>query len=142
MPTISPDCSCGVREFKFELELKTDNFPEETSWRIRNENGDILASESEYDVMHESMFNHEYCLPVGCYAFVIDDSAGDGICCAWGDGYYKGSVYGWKEVFNGGEFGSEAIENFCGENLCPFATHYPSLLPTSSFVPSTNPTIH
>jgi len=136
-PTITPDCSCGVGEFKFELELKTDIIPWETSWRIEDENGDILHSEFGYkfnDVF--TTFNYEYCLPVGCYDFVIDDSWGDGICC---NGYYKASIYGWKEVFNGDEFGRQAIEHFCGEDVCPFATHYPSLVPTSSSAPTTTP---
>jgi len=138
-PTITPDCSCGVGEFKFELELRTDEYPEETSWQIEDGNGDILASESEYDYYGEQFttFNYEYCLPVGCHDFVIDDSWGDGICCGYyGDGYYRGSIYGWEEVFNGGNFNESAIENFCGEDLCPFATHYPSTSPSASSRPS------
>jgi len=140
-PTIFPDCSCGVGEFKFELELKTDWYPDETSWEISDDTGEIRVSVDEggYDGEHLTTFNYEYCLPVGCYDFVIDDSYNDGICCGWGgDGYYKGSFYGRKEVFNGGEFGSQAIEHFCGEDLCPFATHYPSTSP-SAFRPSTSP---
>ena len=87
-------------------------------------------------------FNYEYCLPVGCYDFVIDDSWGDGICCSYYNvGYYEGSIYGWKEVFNGGDFGSQAIEHFCGEDLCPFATHYPSTSPSASSRPTMDPII-
>jgi len=123
-PTITPDCSCGVGEFKFELELRTDWNPGETSWQIEDENGDILVTiETAYNEQW-TIFNYEYCLPVGCHDFVINDSYGDGICCGiFVDGYYKASVYGWKEVFNGGNFQFNAIENFCGEDLCPFATH-------------------
>jgi len=96
---------------------------------------------------------------VGCYDFVIDDSYGDGICCFrdyveddffldnyldyYGveeiddlDGYYAGSMYGWKEVFRGGNFEFNAIEHFCGEDVCPFATHYPSTSPSTSSRPS------
>jgi len=39
-------------------------------------------------------------------------------------------------VGKSGEFGSEAIEHFCGEDLCPFATHYPSIYPSASSRPS------
>ena len=119
--TDAPDCSCEPGEFKFELELRTDELPDETSWQIEDGNGDILASESEYDYYGEQFttFNYEYCLPVGCYDFVIDDSYGDGICCDEdGEGYFKGSIYGWKEVFNGGEFQFNATEHFCGEDVC------------------------
>jgi len=113
-PTLFPDCSCGVGEFKFELELNTDFSPQDTSWQIEDENGDILYGEFAYNEQF-TIYNYDYCLPVGCYDFVIDDSNGDGICCG---GYYKGSVYGWKEVFDGGQFRSEEIEHFCGEDLC------------------------
>jgi len=98
-------------------------------------NGDILLSESGYNELLTT-YNHEYCLPVGCHDFVIDDSFGDGICCLEEDGYYRGSIYGWEEVFNGGNFNESAIENFCGEDLCPFATHYPSTSPSASSRPS------
>jgi len=135
-PTITPDCSCGVGEFKFELELRTDAYPDETSWHILDENGDIIVSESGYNEQFTT-FNYEYCLPVGCHGFYINDIFGDGLCCGYyGDGYYKGSVYGGKEVFNGGDFRSQAIEHFCGENVCPFATHYPSTSPSASSRPS------
>ena len=130
-PTLGIDCSCGVGEFKFELELRTDRYPAETSWKIQNENGDILhfVNRGGYNEKLK-IFNHDYCLPVGCHDFVINDSFGDGICCgSFGDGYFKASVYGWKEVFHGGRFGSQAIEHFCGEDLCLFATHYPSTSP-------------
>ena len=154
-PTITPDCSCGFGEFKFELELRTDRFPGETSWKIEDWDGVILHSESGYNEQL-TIFNHEYCLPVGCYDFVIEDSFGDGLCCLsdyyddgyfyddyFGveeiddfDGYYEGSVYGWKEVFHGGNFQFNATEHFCGEDVCPFATHYPSTSPSTSSRPS------
>jgi len=139
-PTLPPDCSCGVGEFKFELELRTDWFPGETSWKIEDWDGVILHSESGYNEQF-TIFNYEYCLPVGCYDFVIDDSAGEGICCDRnsGDGYYRGSIYGWKEILIGGDFEFQAIEHFCGEDVCPFATHYPSTSPSASPRPSTSP---
>jgi len=139
-PTLTPDCSCDVGEFMFHLELGMDEWPWETSWRIEDENKDILVTnETAYNEQF-GIFIHEYCLPVGCHNFVIEDSIGDGICCGVsGDGYYKGSIYGWKEVFDGGEFGDQAIEKFCGEDVCPFATHYPSTSPSASSRPSILP---
>jgi len=104
-----------VGEFKFELELR--RWSNNISWGIKDENGDIIVSESEY-IHVNTIFNYEYCLPMGCYDFIVDDSYGGGLCCDWDDGYYKGSVNGRIEVFDGGEFGSQAIEHFCGEDLC------------------------
>ena len=127
-PNWVPDCSCGAGEFKFQLELKTDLAPGEISWKIQDENGDILFTDPEYSEEH-TIFSYKYCLPVGCYDFIIKDSVDDGICCGNGEGYYNGTIYGWDEVFFGGDFGSQAIESFCGDDKCPFATHYPSQNP-------------
>jgi len=163
-PSSKADCSCEPGQFKFELELRTDLNPWSTSWQIEDENGDILVSESGYYEQFTT-FNYEYCLPVGCYDFVIYDWRGDGLCCFsdyldddyffdyldfflhyYGleeiddfDGYYKGIMFGRKEVFNGGQFEFDATEHFCGEDLCPFATHYPSTSPSSSSRPSISP---
>ena len=140
-PTLPPDCSCAAGEFKFELELKTDYYPSETSWKIQSASGDILATDENAYNEQFQIFNHEYCLPVGCYDFVIDDGYGDGICCFEGDGYFKGNAYGWKEVFDGGEFKLNATESFCGVDVCPFATHYPSSSPSASSRPSISPSL-
>jgi len=138
-PTPINDCRCEPGNFKFHLELKMDDWPGDTSWRIQDDNGDILHNETGY-TKDFKIFNYEYCLPVGCYNFIIDDSFGDGICCGYyGDGYYRGSVYGWEEVFDGGQFRFEAVENFCGEDLCPSATHRPSNSPSASSRPSISP---
>ena len=33
-PTLFPDCSCEPGQFKFDLELKTDLYPGDTSWEF------------------------------------------------------------------------------------------------------------
>ena len=98
----------------------------ETSWNLQNENGNILYNAGPYRRFLEKFktFNYEYCLPVGCYDFTIQDSHGDGLSDGGIfniDGYYKGRLY-WREdeIFSGINFGFEAIESFCGkEGVCP-----------------------
>ena len=140
-PTIFPDCSCGVGEFKFELELMTDRFPAETSWKIKNENGEIhhFVNRGGYNEKSK-ISNHEHCLPVGCHDFVIDDSLGDGICCRFGDGHYEGSIYGRKKVFHGGDFGRQAIERFCGEDVCHIDASKSQFVSFSSLEQKNSPT--
>jgi len=141
LPTPFRDCSCEPGEFKFGIQLKTDQYPWQTSWEVRNGSGDILfTNEIAYSESFE-VYNHDYCLVVGCYNFMINDSARDGICCGYGEGYYEGFLYGIKEVFSGGEFGSNEIQSFCGEDVCPFATRIPSQNPTISSLPSSPPTL-
>ena len=43
------------------------------------------------------------CLPAGEYEFTIYDSAGDGICCDWGDGHYNVTSVG-ELIAQGGDF--------------------------------------
>ena len=51
---------------------------------------EILFIEGYHWYEDFTIFNYEYCLPVGCYDFVIHDSFGDGICCSIAsDGNYK-----------------------------------------------------
>jgi hypothetical protein len=54
------------------------------------------------------VYNHNWVLnPNDCYTFEIYDSYGDGICCSYGQGYYKiRNSYGTPNVFiQGGQFG-------------------------------------
>ena len=37
-PTNAVDCTCGVGAFKFQLQLKTDVVPDQTSWKIQDDN--------------------------------------------------------------------------------------------------------
>jgi len=42
------ECSCEPGQFKFELELQTDYYAQQTSWEIRDATGTILFSD-QYD---------------------------------------------------------------------------------------------
>jgi len=122
------DCSCGPGKFKFQLELKLDRKPHETSWNLQDKNGNILYNEGPYRQFLDKLktFNYEYCFPVGCYDFTIHDSNGDGLSSGIifnTDGHFKGRIY-WREeeIFSGVNFGLCAIESFCVEDQCPKGT--------------------
>lgn len=118
-PTLFPDCSCGPGQFVFELELKTDEFPNETSWELQDGNGNIFFNETGYgNYENSTIFIYDYCLEAGCYNFTIFDSYGDGICCGGGDGYFYGTIYGNREVFFGGNFSDLETMSFCGVDAC------------------------
>ena len=106
------------------LELLTDDFPEETSWEIRNEMGNIiydsdglLDEELEFTVLTE-----EFCLIQDeCYTFIIYDIFGDGLT-AQGDppGSYQiinedGEVI--VSIINAG-FGDFEANEFCPAEAC------------------------
>ena len=48
-------------------------------------------------------YTESMCLPAGEYEFTIYDSAGDGICCDWGDGHYNVTSVG-ELIAQGGDF--------------------------------------
>ncbi|MEL6656779.1 MAG: M12 family metallo-peptidase [Bacteroidota bacterium] len=126
-----PDCGeeevcIPCMENVVNLILTYDDYPEETSWEILDDQGEVLfTGAGSMDIPDGSTVQYDYCLPDGCYDFRILDSQNDGICCFFGLGNYvlqstTGEVYA-----AGGEFASEETTNFCTENsLCPQGTTF------------------
>jgi bacillolysin len=98
------------------LTIKLDNYPEETSWTIKDDGGNTVASGGTYGSQPDgSTVTATNCLADGCYTFTINDSYGDGICCSYGSGNY--SLKNGAEVLaSGGSFGSSESTNFCLTN--------------------------
>ncbi|MEM6770178.1 MAG: M43 family zinc metalloprotease [Bacteroidota bacterium] len=90
------------------LTLITDNYGSETSWSLSGPSGTV-ASGSGYS--NNQTITETFCLPDGCYDFTINDSYGDGICCAYGNGSY--ALSGGGVNASGGAFGSTETQSFC-----------------------------
>ncbi|MEL7163520.1 MAG: M12 family metallo-peptidase, partial [Bacteroidota bacterium] len=75
------------------ITLRTDNYPRETAWTLKNASGSTVASGSGY-TNRGTTYTTEECLPDGCYTFTITDTYGDGICCRYGSGSYTINVNG------------------------------------------------
>ncbi|WP_024772200.1 DUF1028 domain-containing protein [Aquimarina macrocephali] len=82
-----------------QLVIKTDQYPEETRWQIKDQDNKIVASGGPYNRSVEIT----ECLKEGRYTFTIKDSHGDGICCQYGRGHYKLSA-GGEILASGGNF--------------------------------------
>ena len=91
--------------------VKTDKKPEETTWFIKDMEGNTLASGGPYtEQLH--VYTTVIDLAYGtCYEFSIFDEGGNGLCCVNGSGFYK--------VFNGNitisqanTFGSTIVNQF------------------------------
>lgn len=86
---------------RFRLELTTDNWGGETSFRVmrRRPNGKFkkkVFSGNGYE--SNADYVESKCLPKNkCYRLVVVDSFGDGLCCSDGQGsykaYWKGKVF-------------------------------------------------
>lgn len=78
------------------LHLNTDNFGAETSWVVRDANGNIYLESSRYpSVSGGQQITESLCLYDSCFTFIIKDSYGDGFCCSFGNGsFYLEDNYG------------------------------------------------
>jgi hypothetical protein len=143
-PTAAPtSCTAG----DFEIELTTDNFPQETSWEVRESlTGELVASESEYTRIG-SNFSHSRCFERnGPFVFTIYDEYGDGMCCNNGQGSY---VITFNDVVvhtGSGRFGRSESITLSSEDdgsgltgLSPPPTPLPTTAP--SMTPSTTPPV-
>jgi len=145
-PTISPQptsCStCPTGQFHFKLAVLTDNYPSETDWVITDSSGTTWGTDPP-SMAQATLYEQNYCLPNGDYTFTITDSWGDGICCGYGVGYYKGFLYeSDTESFSGGDFDSTESAPFTGTDPCggspgptPVPTQAPTPLPTAAPTP-------
>ena len=62
----------------FMVELRTDGFPEETSFEILDTANQVLYAASAFDSSNHT-YTLPYCLEPGCYTIVLRDAFGDGM---------------------------------------------------------------
>jgi len=77
------------------VDISLDEYPAETSWTLTNTCNDgntVVASGGPYaDALSLNTTSEEFVVADGTFVFEIQDSYGDGICCASGEGDF--SVY-------------------------------------------------
>ena len=118
----------GCAGLEVTLTINFDNFPAETSWAFTNTAGDTIASGDNYVNGLDTLLIVNVCLPEGaegCTNFTINDSFGDGICCAFGTGSYSLVTAAGDTLATGGEFevsettqiGSACIPPTCDDGV-------------------------
>lgn len=97
------------------VSIATDRWGAETTWSITN-GSTVFASGGPYT---NAATNGVYprpsvvaCLPDGCYDLVVNDSYGDGMCCAYGAGYVEVQDDGIV-IASAASFTYQAISSFC-----------------------------
>ena len=87
------------------LWLLLDDHPEETTWEIKNSNGEIVQEGGPYETSGQK-FETINVSTSDCYEFIIYDAGGNGL-------EYYALVYGNQEIaFEGGAFGSMERNEF------------------------------
>ena len=85
------------------VEVRADEFSNDTSWRLHRPDGTAVLRRSAYTYAPLEYTSDEACVPHGSHTFVIEDSYGDGMCCRYGEGFFRVRIDG-REVLNGGSY--------------------------------------
>ncbi len=109
--------ACVLNEVKIDITF--DSYPQETAWQIRDSGNNIVAGDMEFgNHAGSDSFSTNICLPDGDYTYIIFDSFGDGICCAYGNGaanLFLVECEGDSDLLNGNpiaEFGANDSRTF------------------------------
>lgn len=109
LPLAGLQAQCPGGQTQVIVAIVPDQYPNETTWEIRDGGGNILASgiNAQGDTV---------CVPSSaCLSFTIFDSYGDGICCGYGNGSYS-LYYGGALITTGGSFSNLERTDF---GSCP-----------------------
>jgi len=108
------------------LNLTLDNFPQETTWKLLDENDVTISSGGPYQELG-ALISETFCLdPEACYTFSIQDSYSDGICCGQnGNGNYEiVNDSGILLASSDGTFGSGEELAFCATFQCMLSAEF------------------
>ncbi|KGO92085.1 T9SS type A sorting domain-containing protein [Flavobacterium subsaxonicum] len=88
------------------LSVVADNYPEEISWSLKDQNNTVLYSVAAGTYEEATTYSQEFELTAsGCYTFTIQDTYGDGICCGEGVGGYVLVTEDGTVIKVGGNYG-------------------------------------
>jgi len=108
--------NCPVCE-EITLTVTFDNYPEENSWAIFDNNSVNIASGGTYNnVPDGSTAAFVNCLLPGCYDLEFYDLRNDGICCRYGNGAFNLTNSYGEILGSGSEFNDVIVINFCLDN--------------------------
>lgn len=98
------------------IQIQRDIYGSETTWSLVNvTTGATVASGSGYSDTSSlpALFTQTVTVVNNnCYKFTINDGAGDGICCDYGNGYYTLKTSDNTVIATGGSFSTQEIKNF------------------------------
>jgi len=69
-----------------DVQVQTDQYAGESSWKILSDSNIVATS---FPLQNNTLQNQMVFLPSGDYDFVMMDAFGDGICCQFGEGWYR-----------------------------------------------------
>ncbi|MGN0033825.1 MAG: Omp28-related outer membrane protein [Candidatus Limimorpha sp.] len=115
------ECPTTESTANVKVYINQDQYGEQTTWTLINSVGDVVASGGPYAHLTGQGATQQHVesikdLPTNeCYKFTIYDAQNNGICCNYGEGWYKIKVDGVTIVGEGqdnGNFGASASHHF------------------------------
>ncbi len=137
--TAVSDCgssaASGVRSFttseciNVTVKVIIDRYGEETTWEIQDGSSMVVASGGPYTQQAAAgaypQPDVNLCLPAGCYSLIINDSFGDGMCCAFGNGSISVvDASGTPLTPSPSTFTSTITNSFCLPSVCVTSLPY------------------
>lgn len=118
-----------------QVDGETDQYPAETDWKVKKDDNNEIVLQAELP-LSSGAFSGETCLDTGDHTFTITDVYGDGMCCTYGNGFYKVTLDGTL-LKEGGEYGSEEVYPF---SVAGTPTSPPVANPSPTNSPVASPT--
>lgn len=95
------------------LEILTDNNPQQTTWQVLNASNQVIFSGGPYTGQPNTLIQQELEFQQsGCYKFLINDSGNDGICCSSGNGYFILKDINNQVIYSNGSYGPKETVEF------------------------------
>ncbi|MFZ6051366.1 trypsin-like serine peptidase, partial [Halocola ammonii] len=120
------DTDFTVGSVEYTMEIITDQFGSETSWELRNIQGQVVAQGGPYE---DQASPGEYpqpietvCLSTSCYGLYVFDQGGNGMCCSAGNGSYTFTDNQGNVVESGSNFGPSDVNTICPDGPIPGCT--------------------
>jgi hypothetical protein len=97
--------TCPSGTSQLIIVVRTDNYPRESSYKLQNQTGAVLAfRDTGYFTLDSTVYRDTLCIPnTSCLIFTMMDSYGDGLCCSYGNGMFQ-LWWNGNLVVSGGQF--------------------------------------
>eukprot|EP00581_Thalassiosira_minuscula_P011609 CAMPEP_0183715234 /NCGR_PEP_ID=MMETSP0737-20130205/9549_1 /TAXON_ID=385413 /ORGANISM="Thalassiosira miniscula, Strain CCMP1093" /LENGTH=689 /DNA_ID=CAMNT_0025944323 /DNA_START=19 /DNA_END=2088 /DNA_ORIENTATION=+ len=106
----NPETGCYGGDVNVTIEARADKFSSDTSWDLLDPTGNRLLHQPEGSFDKNEYKKSQICVPHGNYTYIIKDKYGDGMCCRYGEGFFRVHLNDY-EVLNGGSYNENITVN-------------------------------
>ncbi|MGB3524884.1 MAG: T9SS type A sorting domain-containing protein [Flavobacteriales bacterium] len=105
--------STAATSTQVTMQLQTDNYGSETSWKLFKPDGTVQAQAGPFtNGQNQPVKTYNWNLQdMNCYRLEFYDAYGDGFCCSYGQGWYK-VISNGVTIIQGGTFTEVDVKPF------------------------------